>query len=137
MTTDMTVDRLRTYKRLASNWRICNYFGIITSSVERVNDVSNYLTELAVEDLIHFIRIDQKTKAFTYDADLGRKYPTHIVEIYYDWNLHGTEWRRRHAQLALQLDDDLMDGLDYDNVAVTELVVPYGETALEEVLLYN
>ena len=38
---------------------------------------------------------------------------------------------------ALQLDDDLMYGLDYDNVAVTELVVPFGESALEEILLYN
>ena len=35
---------------------------------------------------------------------------------------------------ALQLDDDLIHGLD-DNVAVTELVVPFGETALEDVLL--
>lgn len=103
----------------------------------RVNDVSNYLTELEVEDLIPFIRIDQITKAFTYNTDLGRKYPTRIVEIYYDSKLHGTEWCKRHAQLALHLDDDLMDGLDYDNVAVPELVVPYGETALEEVLLYN
>ncbi len=38
---------------------------------------------------------------------------------------------------ALQLDDDLTGGLDYDNVAVTELVVPFGETALEEVLFFN
>ena len=137
MTTDMTVDRLKTYKRLASEWKICNYFGIITSSVARVNDVSNYLTEFEVEDLIPFIRIDEKTNAFTYDADLGRKYPTHIVEIYYDSKLHGTEWRKRYAQLALQIDDDLIGGLDYDHVAVTELVVPFGETALEEVLLYS
>ena len=79
----------------------------------------------------------KKTHAFIYDADLGRKYPAYIVEIYYDWNPHGTEWRKRHAQFALQLDDDLMNGMDYDNVAVTELVVPFGETALAEVLLYN
>ena len=136
MATDMTVDKIRTYERLTSDWKICNYFGIITSSVERINDVRDHLTKLKLEDLIPFIRIDEKTNAFIYNADIGRKCPTHIVEIYYDWDPHGTEWRKRHAQFALQLDTDLIEGLD-DNIAVTELVVPFGETALEEVLLYN
>lgn len=50
--------------------------------------------------------------------------------------LRATEWRERHAQFALRLDADLTDGLD-DCVAVTELVVPFDETVLEEVLLCN
>ena len=137
MTTDMTVNRLKAYKRLASDWKICNYFGIIISSVARINDVDNYLTKLGVDDLLPYVLINEKTKAFVYTADIGRKSLVKVVEIYHDWNPHSTEWRKRHAQFALQLDDDLMSGLDYDNVAVPELVVPFGESALEEILLYN
>ena len=132
----MTVHKLRAYESLAANWKNCNHFGTITSSVERVNDVPKHLTELRVEDLIPFLWITEKTNAFIYSADLGRKNSTHIIEIYSALRPRATEWRKRHAQFALQLDDDLIDGLD-DDVAVTQLVVPFGETALEEVLLYN
>lgn len=136
MDTNVTAHRLRIYENLAAHWKNCNHFGVITSSIERVNDVPNHLTKLEVEDLIDFLRIDEKTNAFTYDADLGKKTPTHIVEIYYALRPRSTEWRKQGAQFALQLDDDLIYGLE-DDVAVTQLAVPYGETALEEVLLYN
>ena len=132
----MTVHKLRVYERLAANWKNCDHFGIITSSVERINDIPDHLTKLGVEDLIPFLWIDKKTNAFIYDADLGRKNPIHIVEIYYALRPQAIEWRKRGAQFALQLDDDLIYGLE-DDVAVTQLAVPYGETALEEVLLYN
>ena len=136
MDTHMKVHKLNAYERLADHWKICNYFGIITSSVERINDVRNHLTQLKVGDLIPFLLINEKTNAFIYNADLGRKNPIHIVEVYYALSPWAVEWRKQGAQFALQLDDDLMDGLE-DDVAVTQLAVPYGETALEEVLLYN
>lgn len=60
----------------------------------------------------------------------------YVVEIYYALHPWTTKWRNRGAQFALQLDDDLIYRLE-DDVAVTQLVVPYGETALEEMLLYN
>ena len=137
MNTHLTIHQLRVYERLAANWKNCNHFGNITSSVERVNDVPNHLTKLGVEYLIPFLWIDEKTNAFIYHADLGRKNSAHIIEIYYALRPQAIEWRKQDAQFALQLDDDLIDGLDYDGVAVTQLVVPFGETALEEVLLYN
>ena len=136
MNTHMTIHQFRTYENLAAHWKNCDHFGIITSFVERINDVPNYLTELGVEDLIPLLWIDEKTNAFTYDADLGRKNPIHVVDIYHDLRPRAVEWRKQGAQFALQLDDDLIYGLEND-VAVTQLAVPYGETALEEVLLYN
>ena len=89
--------------------------------LERISDVPNHLTKLRVEDLIRFLWINEKTNAFIYYANLGRKNPTHIVEIYYALRPQAIEWRKQRAQFALQLDDDLIYGLD-DDVAVTQLV---------------
>jgi len=109
----------------------CNHFGVITSAVDRINDVPIYLERFGVIDLIYYLRIDNKMKAFLYNANLlGRKRPVRVVEIYYDWYPHGIEWRRRGAQFALWLDDDLADGLD-DDVAVTYSVIPVGRSAVE------
>ena len=58
------------------------------------------------------------------------------MEIYHDVHLRGTEWREHNAQIALRLDVDLIDGLD-DNVVVTDFVVPFAQTALEEAILNN
>ena len=84
MNTYMTIHQLRIYENLAADWKNCDHFGIITSAVERINDVPNHLTKLEVEDLINFLWINEKTNAFTYSADLGRKNPIRVVEIYYD-----------------------------------------------------
>lgn len=105
--------------------------GIGTPPTRKSNDLGLFL-----EDLIDFLWIDKKTNAFTYYADLGRKNPIGVVEIYYDLRPRAVEWRKQGARFALQLDDDLIYDLE-DDVAVTQLAVPYGETALEEVLLYN
>ena len=113
----------------------CNHFGVITSYVDRINDVPIYLARFGVIDLIPYLRIDEKMKAFLYKASLlDRKRPIRVVEIYYDRNLHGTEWRKRAAQFALWLDDDLADGLD-DDVVITDFVIPVGRTAVEEGIL--
>ena len=77
----------------------------------------------------------KRTPSYTMPIWEGKN-PIHIVEIYYALRPRATEWRKQGAQFALQLDDDLIYGLE-DDVAVTQLAVPYGETALEEVLLYN
>ena len=132
----MTFDQRRNYMKYVAAWINCTHFGIISSRVDRINDVLNYLVRLGVADLIPYLLINEKTNAFVYEADLERKNIIKVVEIYQDWNPRSIEWRKRNAQFALQLDDDLIDGLD-DDVAVTQLVVPFGETALEEVLLYN
>ncbi len=84
-----------------------------------------------------FILVNEETNTFIYCADLGRKNLTNIVEIYYDLFPHAVEWRKQGAQLALQLDDDLYNGFYYENVIITEFVVAYLQTALEEVLYYS
>ena len=110
----------------------CNHFGVITSYVERINDVPIYLERFGVIDLIPYLWINEKMKAFLYQANLlDRKGAIRVVEIYYDWYPHGTEWRKRGAQFALWLDNDLADGLD-DNVAVTDSVTPVGRSSVEE-----
>lgn len=120
--------------KLVARWNNCTHFGIITSRVDRINDVVNCLEGLEVGDLIPHLLINEKTNAFIYEADLGRKNPIKVVEIYYDWNPHSTEWRKRDAQLAWHLDEDLINGLD-DGGAVPKFVVPFASTALEEVML--
>ena len=133
----MTIDQRETYvEKLTNAWLYSNYFGVICSDVDRTNDVVVYLDKLGVDDLIPYLLINEKTKAFVYVADLLRKDPINVVEIYHDWGPRSTEWRKRGAEFALQLDEDLIGGLD-DGVAIPKLVVPFGETALEEVLLYN
>ena len=124
---DMTFDRHGDYG--------CNHSGVITSYVDRINDVPIYLERFGVIDLIPYLRIDEKMKAFLYKASLlDRKRPIRVVEIYYDWYPHSIGWRKRRAQFALWLDDDLADGLD-DDVAITDSVIPVGRSAVEEEIL--
>ena len=123
---DMTFDQHRDYGG--------NHFGVITSYVDRINDVPIYLERFEVTDLISYLQIDEKMKAFLYKANLlDRKRPIRVVEIYYDWYPHSTEWRKRGAQFALWLDGDLVDGLD-DDVAITHSVIPVARTAMEETM---
>jgi len=129
-----TSDQLRTYRQLATAWASCTHFGTISSGVDRINDVPSHLVKLGVTDLIPYLLINENLKGFVYKADLDRKNLIHIVEIYHDMRPHGTEWRERNAQFALWLDRDLVDGLD-DDVAVTNFVIPFAKTALEEVML--
>ena len=103
-----------------------------------------------------FLFIDHKTQAFFYTAYLEeirsidvegdeiihsigtlyleKKRPIHIVEIYYDLRPHAIEWRKQGAQFILELDEDLIYGLEDDDVAVTDLVYPFAKTALAEVM---
>lgn len=125
------------YADMVSEWKDCNQFGTIVSFVERTNDIPKHLTKLGVEYLIDFLLINEKTNAFIYSADMERKNLTNIVEIYYDMFPRSVEWRKQGAQFALRLDDDLSNGFYYENVIITEFVVAYLQTALEEVLYYN
>lgn len=122
--------------KLVAHWNNCTHFGVIISCVDRTNNVSNCLIRLGVRELIPYLLINEKTNAFIYKADLGRKNPTQIVEIYHDWCPRATEWREPHAEIAMRMDDDLVDGLD-DGVAVPEFVVPFLNTAMQEVMLNN
>ena len=91
---------------------------------------------LGLTGLIPYLLINEKTNAFIYEADLGRKNPIQIVEIYHDTRLRATEWRELYAEIALRLDDDLVDALDY-GAAVTDSVVPFAGTAQKEAILNN
>ena len=122
---------------MVADWKDCTHFGTVVSFVKRTNDVPKHLAKLGVEYLIDFLLINEKTNAFIYSADLGRKNLTNIVEIYYDLRPRSVEWRKQGAQLALQLGDDLSNGFYYENVIITEFVVAYLKTAVEEVLRYN
>ncbi|MCE2401002.1 hypothetical protein J4G08_08970 [Candidatus Poribacteria bacterium] len=137
MNTYRRIDRRNLYESFAADWQECTHFGIIASFVERTNDVPKHLAKLGVEYLIDFLLINEKTNAFIYCADMGRKNLTNIVEIYYDLRPRTVEWRRSGAQLALRLDGDLSNGFYYENVIITKFVVAYLQTALEEVLYYN
>ena len=130
----MTISQRKAYMEYIDAWLHCNYFGIIRSDVDRINDISMYLANLGVPDLTWYLLIEEKMKAFVYKADLGRGSLIDIVEIYYDWNPRSTEWRKRNALFALHINEDLIDGLD-DNVAVPQFVVPFASTALEEVMI--
>ena len=116
---------------IVGTWLSCTHHGNILSRVDRINDVPRYLTELGVGYLIPYLLITEKTGAFVFNADLGTKSDVRVVELYQ--GLQGTEWRVPHAQLALQLDDELAPGLIVDNVAVVDFVVPFAKTALAEV----
>ena len=130
-------DKISLYEDMVADWKDCTHTGTIASSVKRINDIPMHLIKLGVEYLIDFLLINEKTNAFIYSADLGRKNLTNIVEIYYDLSPRSVEWRKQGAQLALRLDDDLYNGFYYENVIITELVVAYLQTAIEEVLRYN
>ena len=132
----MMLCRHRTYMEFVAAWRECTHFGTIISRVDRKNDVLNYLMELMMADLIPYLLINEKTNAFIYKADLGRKMPIQVVEIYHAARPRSTEWRERYAQIALKIDEDLIYGLN-GNVAVTDFVVPFLDTALEEVGLIH
>ena len=121
-------------RKLIDAWLYADYFSVIYSDVNRINDIDAYLTNLGVDDLIPYLLIDSKTKAFEYQTDLGRKHLINVVEIYHDWSPRSTEWRKRGAQFAMQLDKDLIHGLN-DGIAIPKLVVPFGDTAKEEVML--
>lgn len=134
---NMTSNQHRIYMELADRWNDCTHFGgVIVSLVKRINDVPNHLLELGVADLIPYLRIDEKTNAFIYEADLGRKNSIQVVETYQDLRPRATGWRERHAQFALRLDADLIGGLD-DGVAVTDFVVPFLQTARDEAIINN
>ena len=157
MNTYMTDDQRRACKRYIDAWNLCNYFGTIISVADRINDVPNYLTKLGVDYLGDFLYINHKTQAFVYTAYLAevrsldvdvpefnyafgtlyleKKCTIQIVEIYYHLQTQEIEWRKQGAQFTLLLDDDLRYGFEDDNVVVTEFTVPFGKTALEEVML--
>ena len=124
-------ENLELYEKVASAATDCPHKGTIMSYVERINDVPSRLAQLGVDYLIPYLLITEKTGAFVYEADLkGQKTTIQVVEIYE--GLQGTEWRVRHAQLAMQIDDELVDGLS-DGVAVTKFVVPFAWTLIAEV----
>lgn len=130
----MTSNQRKAYIKFIARWNNCTHFGVITSRVDRTNDIYDYLVRLGVPELIPYLLINEKTNAFIYKADLGRKNLIQIVEIYHDWCPRATEWREPHAEIAMQIDDDLIDGLD-DGVAIPEFVVPFANTALQEIML--
>lgn len=116
----------------AYNRRDAWYYGIVISRVDRINDVPNYLVGLGVDYLIPYLLVNERMNAFIYGANLvRRKHSTLIVEFYHDTRPRATEWREKHAEIALWLDEDLVEGLDYD-VVVTDFVIPFGRTAHEE-----
>ena len=123
-------ENLEFYEKVVNAARDCSHKGTITSHVERINDVSDYLTQLEVDYLIPYLLITEKTGAFVFDAELSTKSIIRVVEVYE--GMRGTEWRVRHAQFAMQIDDDLNTGL-FDNVAVTNFVVPFAGTLIAEV----
>ena len=123
-------ENLEFYEKVVKAARDCSHKGTITSHVERINDVSDCLTQLGVDYLIPYLLITEKTGAFVFNAELSTKSIIRVVEVYE--GMPGTEWRVRHAQFAMQIDDDLDTGL-FDNVAVTNFVVPFAETLIAEV----
>ena len=157
MSTHTIRDQRRAYKGYINDWGRCNFFGEICSVADRTNDVPNRLIKLGVDYLKDFLFIDHNTQAFFYTAYLEKirsidvegdeinhafgtlylekKGPIHIVEIYYDLRPHAIEWRKQGAQFTLELDKDLIYGLEDDDVAVTELVYPFAKSALDEVML--
>lgn len=136
MSTSMTSDQRKAYMKFVARWNNCTHFGIIISRVDRINDVRDRLVRLGLTNLIPYLLINEKTNAFIYEADLGRKNPIQIVEIYHNMRPRATEWRELYAEIALWLDDDLVDALDY-GVAVTDSVVPFAGTAQKEAILNN
>lgn len=125
------IENLEFYEKVNNAARDCSHKGTITSHVERINDVPDYLTQLGVDRLIPYLPITEKTGAFVFKADLGTQSVVQVVEIYHQ-GMPGTEWRGRHAQFAMQIDNDLDIGL-FDNVAVTNFVVPFAGTLIAEV----
>ena len=136
MDTVMTFNQHKAYMEFVYHWNDCTHFGTIVSRVDRTNDVRTYLRRFGVPDLIPYLWIDEKTNAFIYRVNLGWKNPICVVEIYRDMRPRATEWRERHAQIALRLHVDLMDGLD-DGVAIPDFVVPFLETAKNEAIINN
>ena len=156
MSTHMTNDQSRAYKRYINDWGRCNFFGEICSVADRTNDVPNRLIKLGVDYLKDFLFIDHNTQAFFYTAYLEeirsidvegdeinhafgtlyleKKRPVHVVEIYYDLRPRSIEWRKQGAQFTLELDEDIIYGLEDDDVAVTEFVYPFAKTALAEIM---
>ena len=134
MNTHMTDDQYRAYQKYIDAWELCNFFGIIISVADRINDVPNYLTKLGVDYLMPYIFLNEKTNAFVYKANLGMKNGIIVVEIYHNLRPQPIEWRLSEAQLALKIGDNLMYGLD-EGVAITELAVPFLNSALDEVML--
>ena len=134
METLTTRDQLRAYERYIHAWKLCNFFGIIISVADRINDVPNYLIKLGVDYLIPYIWVDEKTNAFVYKANLGMKNGIIVVEIYHNLRPQPIEWRLSKAQLALKIEDDLIYGLD-EGVVITEFTVPFLNSALDEAML--
>ena len=134
MSASITLNQYKAHMKLIARWNNCTHFGVITSCIDRTNNVPDCLIRLGVPELISYLLINEKANAFIYRADLGRKNPIQIVEIYHDWCLRATEWREPYAEIAMRIDDDLVDGLD-DGVAVPEFVVPFLNTAMQEVML--
>lgn len=157
MNTQMTMDQRRAYKQYIDEWGSCNFFGEICTDADRTNDVHNRLTKLGVDYLIDYLFIDHKTQAFVYTAYLAeirtidvessefnhaigvlyleKKRPIQVVEIYYAQRPQATDWRKQGKQITLELDDDLRYGFEDENVVITKFTVPFGKTALEEVML--
>lgn len=151
------MDQREAYKGYIDEWGECNYFGEICSVADRTNDILNLLTKIGIDYLIDLLCIDHTTQAFVYKAYLGeiraidveigefnhaigilyleKKHPSHVVEIYSDLRPQAIDWRMHGEQFTLLLDDDLRYGFEDENVVVTEFTVPFGKTALEEVML--
>ena len=156
MSTHTIRDQRRAYKGYINDWGRCNFFGEICSVADRTNDVPNRLIKLGVDYLKDFLFIDHNTQAFFYTAYLEeirsidvegdeinhafgtlyleKKRPVHVVEIYYDLRPRSIEWRKQGAQFTLELDEDIIYGLEDDDVAVTEFVYPFAKTALAEIM---
>ena len=119
------------------NQRNAWHYGIILSRVDRINDVPDYLIKLGGSDLIPYLLVDEKMKAFIYDAEfMMKKHPVRVVDLYYDFRPRSTDWRERDAEIAVWLDADLIDGLD-DGIAVSDFVIPFGRTAQSLMTVYH
>lgn len=87
-----------------------NHFGVITSCVDRINDVPIYLARFGVIDLIPC------------RGDLLRLVST--------WN----RVAKTRSPICFMAGDNLVDGLD-DDVAITDSVTSVGRSAVEDGIL--
>ena len=156
MNNHMMKDQHSEYKRYIDQWEDCNYFGEIITIAERTNDVCQYLTKLGADYLIDLLYIDHETQAFVYNAYIAeiradevgseefnngfgilfleKKRPIHVVEIYFNLRPQAIDWRMHREQFVIKIDNDHINGLEYDNVAVTHNVYPFAKTAFNEVM---
>lgn len=75
------IDQYKAYVKLTNAWLHADCLGIICSDVNRINCVVTHLAKLGVIDLIPYLLIDEKTKAFVYKADLWRNIVKHEKKL--------------------------------------------------------